>query len=113
MREIGEGLRKVVPILRSALRSQTVDTSAAILEIDETIAEYRKCIDERYPGKVRQSLRTWEGSMQNWVNSAGRARPDERRAYEAGLEAIERRIEGFKNLAALHFQDEARASRRG
>lgn len=106
--ETTDTLKKTLPILRSHLRSHALDGSTAVMEIDQVIADHRQSIETHYPRSIRDNFAQLADSMATWISRSAQAKPEERRVYEAGLEAIERRIEGFKVNAQVVMRDEER-----
>ncbi len=109
--EITAGLKSALPILRSHLRSQAGLDSTAILEVDQTIKGYRESVREYHP-HLRGTFEDIESSLSTWVDRASQAKPEQRSAYAAGLDAIERRSDGLQRIAGLHERDEARQAKR-
>lgn len=110
--ETADTLKKTLPILRSHLRSQALDGSTAVMEIDQVIADHKQSIEEHYPRQIRDNFADLTSSMTTWISRSAQAKPEERRVYEAGLDAIERRIEGFKVNAEIVLRAEERAAKR-
>lgn len=107
--EIATALKAVVPILQSTLRGQ--DASTATVQIDQAIAPVRTSVYDDYSPPIRTAFDQVTGSMNNWLTQASKAKPADRRAYAAGLDALERKIETFETQAQITLRDEERRNK--
>lgn len=110
--EITTGLKATLPILRSHLRSQAgLDGSSATIEVEQRMTDFRKSVDEHHR-HLRGAYSDVENSLSTWLDRASQARPEQKSAYAAGLDAIERKIEALNTIAGLAERDEARQAKR-
>lgn len=110
--EITDGMKGIMPILRAHLRSQAgFEPSTAMIDIDRTISGYKESVFEYHPS-LRGAFSDVENALATWLSRASQAKPEDRRAYAPGLDAIERKIDNLQTVAGLAERDEARQAKR-